>query len=190
MQTKTVVGSGYTALIIVDVQKDFCKRGALEVPDGDAVVPYINMMSGDEAYARKYASRDCHPPDTEHFKIWPVHCVQDTPGAQFHPQLDLTDTTIITKGQSQIDDGYSAFEGVTTDGVPLEQDLRANNVTNLDVVGLATDYCVKATAIDGAKRGFNVTVYLSSCRAANIKPDDGTNAIRAMEAAGVTIVRD
>ncbi|MFA6042174.1 MAG: isochorismatase family protein [Patescibacteria group bacterium] len=179
---------GNRAHITIDVQNDFCPEGRLAVTAGDEVVPVINQRVKNPAYKRKYNSRDWHPPGSEHFKKWPTHCVEKTLGAAFHPDLDLTDAVIITKGQDPALDGYSAFEGTTSWGAMLEDDLRAHGITDIDIEGLATEYCVKKSAIDGAKRGFNVTVYLDGCRAVNIKPGDEEAAIVEMRAAGVNVV--
>src|SRR5277367_3833051 len=129
------------ALLIVDVQNDFCPGGTLAVPEGDKVVPVINQLM--DQFPIVVASKDWHPKDTVHFQKWPPHCVQGTKGAEFHPGLDASKVQkIFLKGNHNKDDGYSAFEA-TNDN--LAAFLKKKEVTDLYIVGLATDYCVKAT---------------------------------------------
>lgn len=182
------------ALLIVDVQNDFCPGGALPVPEGDEVVGYLNKMS---AYARKhgwliFASRDWHPSVTTHFKlyggVWPEHCVQNTEGSAFHRGLDIKDAVIISKGMRPDEDGYSPFDGHTDSGESLEQVFCAHGVTELYIGGLATDYCVKAAALDAVKKGFEVFLIQDACRAVNLSPDDGDKALAEMKDAGVRLI--
>jgi nicotinamidase/pyrazinamidase len=184
---------GHSALLIVDVQNDFCPGGALAVPGGDRVIPILNSMS--EQFAEVglpvFASRDWHPPDTAHFKThggpWPVHCVADTPGAAFHPWLRLPpDTIVISKGQGRRDDGYSAFEGTTSDGRSLAEHLRDRGITHLFVGGLATDYCVRASVRDGRSAGFAVTVVGDGV--AGISEATTLRAVEDMRQAGASVV--
>ena len=177
------------ALIIVDVQNDFCPGGALAVTSGSDVVAPLNKMV---IHARKekwliVASRDWHPVSAKHFDKWPAHCVQNTKGAEFHPDLDVSDAAVISKPVKADEDGYSAFEGRTDSGQGLEGLLRENDITEVYIGGLATDYCVRATAIDAAQRGFKTLVLLDACRAVNIKPEDGQKAVEEMWAKGVAI---
>src|SRR5690242_2499543 len=131
------------ALLIVDVQNDFCTGGSLAVPDGEKVVPVINGLM--ERFQLILASKDWHPKNTDHFKKWPAHCVQDTYGAAFHPQLnDEKIKQVLLKGTTTKDDGYSAFEATN---LKLEDFLNRERVDDLYVCGLATDYCVKASAL-------------------------------------------
>lgn len=182
----------YKALLIVDVQNDFCPGGALAVPYGDRVVSVINRYIK-IFQQNKYpilASRDWHPRTTNHFKEfggpWPIHCVQKTKGARFHPQLRLPSTAIIlSKGYKANQDGYSAFEGVDRQGQALKEILKELGVCELYVAGLATDYCVKSSAIDGRKEGFKVKLLTDAIRGVNIRPDDSIKAIRRMIQAGV-----
>lgn len=177
------------ALIVVDVQNDFCPGGKLAVAHGDEVVAPLNELI-DEFLERGdpvYKSRDWHPPETKHFKAhggtWPPHCVQNTKGAEFHPQLkDDPRIHVISKGLGDTD-CYSAF-----DETDLAAQLRDEGVKELLVGGLATDYCVKATVLAGLKRGFKVKALENAMRAVNLQPDDGERAIEEMRAAGAEIV--
>jgi nicotinamidase/pyrazinamidase len=176
-----------TAILIVDVQTDFCPGGALPVPEGDRVVPVLNRVLAKLAGAPVYASRDWHPPDTTHFKAfggrWPVHCVAGTRGADLHRDLHLPhDTVIVSKGQDRADDGYSAFEGTTAGGRTLADDLRARGVTHLVVGGLATDYCVRASVLDARRHGFDATVITDAV--AGIGAEDSATALEEMQQAG------
>jgi nicotinamidase/pyrazinamidase len=153
------------ALLVVDVQKDFCAGGTLPVPDSERVVRALNRHIEEAAAAGcpVYASRDWHPSRTSHFKAfggpWPAHCVQDTEGARFHPALRLPPSAIVvTKGETPDRAGYSAFDGRTPDGAPLLADIRARGIEQLYVGGLATDYCVKQSVVDALAAGLGVTV--------------------------------
>ncbi|MPY89417.1 MAG: isochorismatase family protein [Luteitalea sp.] len=182
------------ALFIVDVQNDFCEGGALAVPRGDLVIPALNQWI---ARARThglavYASRDWHPLRTTHFAPyggpWPVHCVQDTPGAAFHPDLQLPEhAVVISKGQDAEAHGYSAFEGTTPDGTHLVTDLQRRGITHLFVGGLATDYCVKNTVVDARQHGLQVDVIRDAIAAVDVHPGDAQEAIGVMEHAGARV---
>jgi nicotinamidase/pyrazinamidase len=181
------------ALVLVDVQNDFCPGGALAVPEGDRVIPVLNRtIDRFEAEGRPvYATRDWHPHDTTHFQAyggpWPPHCVSGTAGAELHPDLRVpADATIVSKGQARDDAGYSAFEGTTAGGRDLASDLRARGVSRLYVGGLATDYCVRATVLDARRAGFDVTVL--SDGVAGIGADDTRRALDEMRQAGAAIV--
>jgi nicotinamidase/pyrazinamidase len=173
------------ALIIVDVQNDFCPGGALAVTDGDAVIEPINRLARQAPLV--IATRDWHPPDHSSFAErggpWPVHCVQDTPGAEFHPGVDraLIDVVVDT-GTARDAEGYSGF-----DGTELERLLRERGVTRVDVAGLALDYCVKSTALDAQRAGFDVTVHKDAARAVDVTPGDGERAVAELRAAGVRV---
>lgn len=177
------------ALIVVDVQNDFCPGGTLAVAHGDEVVAPLNELI-DEFLERGdpvYKSRDWHPPQTKHFQdyggTWPVHCVQNTPGAEFHPQLkDDPRIRVISKGLGDTD-CYSAF-----DETDLATQLRDQGVKELIVGGLATDYCVKETVLAGIKEGFKVKAVENAMRAVELKPGDGERALQEMRAAGAEIV--
>lgn len=181
------------ALLIVDVQNDFCPGGALAVSEGHLVVPVLNayMARFAEAGLPIYASRDWHPPQTTHFQqfggAWPPHCVQGTPGAEFHRDLRLPDDAVIlTKGSGAEEDAYSAFQARTPEGASLAERLRADGVTHLYVGGLATDYCVRASALDARQHGLAVTLLIDASRGVDVHPGDSERAIAEMRAAGVT----
>ena len=180
-----------SALLIVDVQNDFCPGGALAVPDGDAVVPVLNRYI--ELFKARglpiFASRDWHPAVTSHFQpyggTWPPHCVQGTPGAAFHPALGLPpQALILTKGTDPESDAYSAFQAVTADGSPFDRFLRENGITHLYVGGLATDYCVRASVLDARRLGLAVTLLRDAVRGVNLQPGDAEQAMAEMAAAG------
>jgi nicotinamidase/pyrazinamidase len=171
-------------LLIVDVQNDFCPGGTLAVPEGDAVVPVINRLI--DRFAVIVASKDWHPEQSVHFQHWPLHCIQNTRGAEFHPQLKKEKVQqVFLKGTRDKDDGYSAFEATNLD---LSGYLKSKGVTDLYVTGLATDYCVKASAIDAAKEGFKTIVVTDAVSAVNVKPNDGQEALEVMKAAGVILI--
>ena len=177
------------ALIIVDVQNDFCPGGTLAVKDGDQVVVPLNKLIREFEKTGEpiFKSRDWHPATTKHFRnfggVWPVHCVQNTRGAEFHPDLiDSDHITIISKGLGD-EDRYSAF-----DGTVLKALLRELGVEELVVGGLATDYCVKHTVLDALKNGFKVKAVSEAMRAVELEPGDGGKAIEEMKAAGAEIV--
>ena len=139
------------ALLIVDVQNDFCPGGALPAPNGNVIVPVINSLF--ERFPLIIASRDWHPKNTRHFEKWPVHCVQGTVGAEYNPKLNTEEIDIeLLKGTSDIDDGYSAFEATNLN---LNDFLRSREVTDVFITGLTTEYCVKNTATDSLRNGFN-----------------------------------
>lgn len=184
-----------SVLLIVDVQKDFCPGGALAVPGGDRVVPVLNRYIA-EATARGvpvYASRDWHPAVTRHFQAyggeWPPHCVQNTEGATFHPDLRLpASAVVVTKGESPDNPGYSALGGHTPDGRTLAETLRDGKIDRLYVGGLATDYCVKQSVLDARHMGLKVTVLADAIAGVDVQPGDSTRAIEEMRAAGADVV--
>jgi nicotinamidase/pyrazinamidase len=170
------------ALVLVDIQNDFCPGGALAVRDGDQVVPVVNRLIS--RFPVVVATQDWHPADHCSFKIWPPHCVQNTPGAELHPALDTYRISYrVRKGDRRETDAYSAF-----DGTDLDEWLRQRKVTHLFVVGLATDYCVRATVLDGLKLGYEVYVITDAMRAVNIHADDGVKALDEMAKAGAHLV--
>jgi nicotinamidase/pyrazinamidase len=173
------------ALLVVDVQNDFCPGGSLAVPRGDSVVPVINALM--EKFPLVVASKDWHPSKTVHFEKWPVHCVHNRPGAEFHPALNsLRIRQVFLKGTSNKDDGYSAFEATNLD---LEKYLKEKGVTKLYVTGLATDYCVRASALDAVAKGFSTFFVEDAIAAVNLKEGDDVKAIEEMKKAGAAMVR-
>jgi nicotinamidase/pyrazinamidase len=173
------------ALIIVDVQNDFCPGGALAVPHGDEVVGPLNRLAKEFLLRGDLVvkSRDWHPRQTKHFAAyggtWPVHCVQGTRGAEFHPELiDDPRIIIISKGTGD-EDNYSAF-----DGTDLASQLRQHDIEEVWIGGLATDYCVRQTVLDALGEGFKVKAISDAMRAVELKPGDGQRAIEEMQQAG------
>jgi nicotinamidase/pyrazinamidase len=177
------------ALLVVDVQNDFCPGGSLAVAHGDEVVKPLNQLIIEflERGEPVFKTRDWHPVNTKHFAdfggTWPVHCVQNTKGAEFHPNLiDDIHIRVISKGLGD-EDCYSAF-----DGTDLGLQLQRLGVNEIWVGGLTTDYCVKNTALDGLKEGFAVKVLADAIRPVDLQPGDGERAIEEMRAAGADIV--
>jgi len=178
------------ALIVVDVQNDFCPGGSLAVAHGDEVVAPLNKLIAEflERGEPVFATRDWHPATTKHFAAqggtWPVHCVQNTTGAEFHQQL-IKDPRIqvISKGLGDTD-CYSGF-----DETDLNERLQKLGVEEVWVGGLATDYCVKSTVIDALKKGFRVKAVENAMRAVNVNPNDGERALEEMRAAGADVVK-
>jgi nicotinamidase/pyrazinamidase len=182
-----------TALLIVDVQNDFCPGGALAVEAGDRVVPVLNEYARRVAGAGGdvYLSRDWHPAATRHFKSgggpWPPHCVQGTEGAGFHPDLaPPVGFTVITKGDNALDDGYSAFDGHDADDISLSASLDVHGIGRLLVGGLATDYCVRASVLDALKHGLVTIVLLDAIRGIDVEEGDVARALDEMLRAGAT----
>lgn len=175
------------ALLIVDVQNDFCPGGALPVAEGDAVVPILNQYIARFTAAGLpiFVTRDWHPERTAHFQsgggVWPAHCVQGTAGAEFHPDLSLSDrNVVVSKGIDPKEDSYSGFQGTSREGIPLATLLRTMGVRTIFVGGLATDYCVKATVLDGLREGFKVFLLEDAIRGVDLQPGDSERAIGEM----------
>ncbi len=180
-----------SAVLVVDLQNDFCPGGALGVQGGDAVIAPLNrvMKWAAEHGSPIYLTRDWHPRDAPHFKeyggIWPVHCVQGTPGAAFHERLHPPrGVTIVNKGDQPGHDGYSAFEGHTETGAAVLHDLREKEVGHLYIGGLATDYCVRHSVLDALKSGFDVTVLTDAIAGVDLEPGDSSRALDEMRRAG------
>jgi nicotinamidase/pyrazinamidase len=177
------------ALIVVDVQNDFCPGGSLAVAQGHEVVTPLNKLIEEflERCEPVFKTRDWHPEQTKHFAAyggdWPVHCVQNTKGAEFHPDLiDDMHIRVISKGLGD-ENCYSGF-----DGTDLALQLQRLGVEEVWVGGLATDYCVKNTVLDALKEGFRVKAVEDAMRAVELKPGDGERAIKEMQAAGAELV--
>lgn len=176
---------GKTAVLAIDVQTDFRPGGALAVSGGDEVVAALEAESAESDLL--VVSGDQHPRETVHFDKWPVHCVAGTQGAEIAPELLERADAVVSKGLSNADDGYSAFEGQTEDGQSLEEWLRAKGVTRVRVGGLATDYCVKATVLDAVRLGFDTTVLAHASRGVDLEPGDSARALDEMQAAGARV---
>ena len=177
------------ALVIVDVQNDFCPGGALAVPHGEEVIPVLNhwIEKAERAGIPIFASRDWHPPGHISFKErggpWPIHCVQESQGAEFHRDLKLPKLAhIVSKATIPDVESYSGFAGTG-----LAETLRRMGVRRLWVGGLALDYCVKETVVDGLREGFEVHVIHEATRPVNVSSDDGEEALRTMGEAGAII---
>jgi len=183
---------GKDALVIVDVQNDFCPGGALAVERGDEVVPRLNayIEKFTKAGLPVFATRDWHPEKTIHFKAyggqWPPHCIQGTEGAAFRSDLRLpAAAVVVTTGAAPDEDGYSGFDG-RGEGGTLEEMLRKAGVERIFVGGLATDYCVKHTVLDGLKRGFKVVWLEDASRGVDVTPGDSARAAAEMLDGGAT----
>jgi len=171
------------ALLIVDLQNDFCKGGSLAVPEGETIVATVNGFM--EKFPLIIASKDWHPEKSVHFDQWPVHCVKNTHGAEFHPDLNLKIIQkIFLKGTGNRDDGYSAFEA-TEDLVAY---LKSKEITSIYVCGLATDYCVKVSALDAVKTGFKVFLITDAIKGVEVKPGDVARTLEEIKNAGVVFV--
>lgn len=172
-------------LLIVDYQKDFCPGGSLGVEGGDKIVSTINGLMG--RFSLVIASKDWHPPETVHFEKWPPHCVQDTDGAEFHPDLNTEKIDqVFLKGMGNKDDGYSAFEAMNLD---LSDYLKRKNCKQLFICGLTTEYCVRFTALDAVEKGFKTHVYTDAIAAVNKNPGEADKALEEMKKSGVRLVR-
>ena len=195
------------ALILVDIQNDFLPGGALAVPDGDQVIPIANQMI--DKFDLVFATQDWHPTDHGSFAsqhqganggdmidlnglnqiMWPDHCVQETTGAEFAKSLRLNEAVpVFPKGTDPTIDSYSGFfDNGKRKATGLGDALKEAGVTHVFVLGLATDYCVKFTALDAKSLGFDVTLIEDGCRGVNLKPTDVADAIKEMESAGIQI---
>ena len=173
------------ALLVIDFQNDFCPGGALAVEEGDQIADPIRRLA--PRFEVIVATRDWHPPDHASFETeggpWPVHCVQGSPGAELHPAMaGLELDAVVDVGRERDDEGYSGFEKSD-----LAEILRRRGVDRVAVCGLATDYCVRASAIDAAREGFEAVLVEDAVRAVDVEPGDGERAIAEMRAAGVEV---
>ena len=180
-----------TALIIVDIQNDFCKGGPLEVKNGEEVIGGLNELIDKFHTEGKpvYATKDWHPLDHCSFQtnggLWPVHCVQGTPGAGLHPELLIDDRVgIINKGTETGEEAYSGF-----DGTNFAEQLRENNISKVIIGGLATDYCIHGTTIGAIKNGFSTSVIEDLIRGVELNPGDCANATKEMKDAGAKFIQ-
>jgi nicotinamidase-related amidase len=175
------------ALLIVDYQVDFNPGGALAVAGGDDIADRINALAADPRFELVVATRDWHPGDHSSFSeqggTWPVHCVAGSPGAELDPALDAARVDVIVdKGQDRATEGYSGFQDTG-----LEAILRERGIDRVTVVGLATDYCVKNTALDALRQGFHVTVDSTAVRGVDVEPGDSERALDELREAGAAI---
>jgi nicotinamidase/pyrazinamidase len=173
------------ALLIIDFQNDFTPGGALAVAEGDRIGAPIQRLA--PQFDVVAATRDWHPPDHSSFQSqggpWPPHCVQGTPGAELHPAMDAIDVDfVVDVGRERDDEGYSGFEKSD-----LAEQLRSRGVDRIAVCGLATDYCVRASAIDACREGFEVTVVEDAVRPVEVEPGDGERALEEMREAGAKV---
>ncbi|MDD4650971.1 MAG: bifunctional nicotinamidase/pyrazinamidase [Methanothrix sp.] len=175
------------ALLVVDVQNDFCPGGALGIRDGDRIIPTLNRYI--EYFAAEglpvIATRDWHPEITRHFQqfggVWPVHCVQESPGAQFHPDLKLPEgVLVLSKGMDPEEDSYSAFQAADSVGGLLADLLKGLGVSQVYIGGLATDYCVKHSALDALRMGLDAYILNDAIAGVNLQPDDSRLALEEM----------
>jgi nicotinamidase/pyrazinamidase len=176
----------YDALVVVDVQHDFLPGGALAVAEGERIFAPIDALA--PRFPHVYATRDWHPDDHSSYAQyggpWPVHCVANTHGAAFDARLDMAKIDhVIDKGTDRETDGYSGFVATTLAG-----DLRSRDIARVFVCGLATDYCVKHTALDARAAGFHTVVIADASAPVNVQPDDEEKALAELRAAGVEIV--
>ena len=175
------------ALLIVDLQNDFCPGGSLAVPEGDKIIGTLNryIKIFKQQGLSVCASRDWHPEKTKHFKkfggLWPEHCIQHTKGAEFHISLKLSEKTIvISKGMDPNKESYSAFEGVDDRGVPFMDLLKKSGIEELYIGGLATDYCVKNSVLDALKFGFKVKLLIDAIKGVDLNSGDSERAVKEM----------
>ena len=196
MTQGAVDSASRSALLVVDVQNDFCPGGALPVPDGDRVVAVLNryIAAAEATGVAILASRDWHPRVTTHFADhggpWPPHCVQGTDGARFRADLRLPPSAVvISKGEDPGEAGYSAFEGHAPDGRLLGDVLEARGITHLYVGGLATDYCVRQSVLDALAAGMTVTVLEDAVAGVDVQAGDSARAMAEMRAHGAGTVR-
>jgi len=183
------------ALILNDIQNDFCPGGALAVPQGDKIVSVANQYI--KIFLKKkypiFACRDWHPRKTSHFKtyggVWPVHCIRNTKGARFHPGLKVPRSAIaVYKGENPHADCYSAFDAIDRKKRSLKSLLEKFKVSEIFICGLATDYCIKSSVLDARKLGFSIYVLKDAIQGVNLKKDDSKKAIRQMMRQGAKLI--
>lgn len=181
-----------TGLLLVDIQNDFCAGGSLAVPEAEEIIPIVNRLI--PRFQTIAATYDWHPANHASFKQqggpWPPHCVQHTRGSELHPLLDTSRITFsVYKGTPADRDQYSEFEGANSSGEMLNDLLARHGIETVYVVGLATDYCVRATVLDALKNGYRVYAVQDAMRAVDVAPGDGKRALAEMESAGAHIVQ-
>lgn len=179
------------ALLVVDAQNDFCPGAALGIHGGHEIIPILNeyIKFFEKENLPIFVTRDWHPKVTKHFKqfggVWPEHCVEGSPGAQFHPDLKFPKTTfVMSKGMDPEKDSYSAFHATDLSGMTLANLLKSLGVTEIYISGLATDYCVKYSALDALKDGLKVFILADAIAGVNLKPEDSSVALEEMISLG------
>ncbi len=180
-----------SALLLVDIQNDFCPGGALSVSEGDQIIDIVNRLIPE--FPLVVSGIDWHPANHISFKQqggpWPPHCVQGTPGAELHTRLNQAEIDLYFRKADTVErDAYSEFEGRDKAGRSLDEVLKTRNIERLYVAGLATDYCVRATVLDGLKLGYDVYVITDGVRAVNVHPDDGAKALKEMSQNGAHLL--
>ncbi len=184
------------ALLVVDIQNDFCPGGALGIFGGDKIIPvvnkYIKIFSKNKLPI--FISRDWHPKKTAHFKkfggVWPMHCIENTKGARFHPGLKIPkEAVIISKGMDPKEDSYSVFQAKDAKGKRLSRFLKIFGVEEIYIAGLATDYCVRYSTIDALKTGLKVTILKDAIQGVNIRPSDSQEALEQITAMGAKQIK-
>lgn len=197
------------ALIVVDMQNDFCENGALAVPSASEIIPYINLLLEENAYNQVVYSQDWHPKDHRSFAsnnnrnvgetillngipqyMWPDHCVQGTAGAEFHPDLKIVENAhIIQKGKNPEIDSYSAFQDNNHFlKTGLDDFLKYHDIKLVEIVGLALDYCVKYTCLDAVQNGYITCLHFNGTRAVNVRPENARDTIYDLLSKGVTVL--
>ncbi|WP_052910820.1 bifunctional nicotinamidase/pyrazinamidase [Riemerella anatipestifer] len=197
------------ALIVVDVQNDFCEGGALAVPNANEIIPYINLLIEENQYDKIIFTQDWHPANHKSFAsnndkkvgetislngvpqfMWPDHCVENSFGAEFHKDLDISKVDyIVKKGKNPEIDSYSAFQDNNHFmKTGLADYLKEHDIQLVEIVGLALDYCIKYTCLDAVREGFLTCLHFNGTRAVNVKPENGRDAIYEMLENGVTIL--
>ena len=183
------------ALLIIDVQNDFCPGGTLGVPQAEKIIPAVNKYL--KLFKKNklpiFATRDWHPPKTRHFKdfggAWPAHCIQNTRGAAFHPRLKLPkEAVLLYKGMDPQEDSYSAFQAEDTSGMDFLSLLKRLKISELYVGGLATDYCVRSSVIDALKQKFKVRLLMDAVRGVDFKKGDSEKTVKEMITLGAKAI--
>jgi nicotinamidase/pyrazinamidase len=187
--------SGIHALLVVDVQNDLFHGGQFSIPESELILPTLNEYISIFAASNLpiIATRDWHPIVTLHFEQyggkWPLHCIANTSGSQFHPDLLLpANATVISKGMRPEDDSYSAFQGIDSAGRLLDEILHNNEITTLSICGLTTDYCIKYSTLHALQRGLRVCLLLDAIKGLNLLPSDSIRSIDEMIRAGADVV--
>jgi nicotinamidase/pyrazinamidase len=179
------------ALLVVDVQNDFCPGGALGIHGGDRIIPILNryIKYFEMENLPIFVTRDWHPKVSKHFEqfggVWPIHCIEGSYGAQFHPELELPkEALLMSKGMGPEEDSYSAFHSTDPSGMALGNLLKTFGVTQIYISGLATDYCVKYSVLDAIEYGLEVIILADAIAGVNLQPNDSSLAMEVMVSRG------